>query len=79
MDEGFASSKEAWRKGLVERVLWSFRLVVPPRCMYIAITENRSGMETSRVIKSIPCPKAQLTILAPLQGCNPGSGQHRIV
>lgn len=49
MDEGFVSKKEALREGLVERVPWSCRSVTCRR-MCIAITENRSGRETSRVV-----------------------------
>lgn len=50
MDEGFVSRKEAPREGLVETVLWSCGSVTPPRFVCIAITGNRSGRETSKVV-----------------------------
>lgn len=50
MGEGFVSRKEPSNEELVENVgPWHCRLVFPPRFVCVAITENRSGRETSRV------------------------------
>lgn len=50
MGEKFVSRKELSNEELVGKVPWHCRLVFPPRFKCIAITENRSGRETSRVI-----------------------------
>ena len=82
MDKGFAPTKEAPREGLVERVSRgcssvTLLLLQGP----FALQSQKIGLEgrLQGFYYPSPCPKAQLNILTPLQGCNPGSGQHIMV